>query len=135
MMTITPINALNKQSTAMSCWAACIAALTHGNVNQVIQDNNPTWAQNGLPPSKDHEIMSGKYGLMKYTPWHHAFCIEGRKGMVANNHHWIVVYGIQRDEHNNIVLYRTWDPINCDIHDYTQIQMDNWGAQVAYCVL
>lgn len=123
-----------EQPTSMSCWAACIAAIKNIEISEVIGQYNHGWENTGLPPEQDMNVLVGDYGLMKYTPWQSAFTTFKHLGMVANNGHWIVVFGVETDdgEPEKVISLYTFDPETNQKQWYTIEEMNQWGASAAY---
>ncbi|MFI3118556.1 MAG: DUF4157 domain-containing protein [Methylococcaceae bacterium] len=123
-----------EQPTSMSCWAACIAAIKNIEISEVIGKYNHGWESTGLPPDQDMNVLASDYGLMKYTPWQTAFTTFKHLGMVANNGHWIVVFGVETDdgEPEKVVSLYTFDPETNQKQWYTIDEMNQWGASAAY---
>lgn len=103
-----------QQTTNMSCWAACIAAVTGIPQSDIITKySSEAYEINGLPEKKDWSVMINDYGLMKVTPWNHAVTFLSMVAMIALPDHWVVSYGLETSDDDgkmtNILFFDPWD--------------------------
>ncbi|TBR41117.1 hypothetical protein CBF23_010960 [Marinomonas agarivorans] len=123
------------QSTPMSCWAACIAAVTGIPQQSIIEKyKDKAYEVNGLPDSQDWSVMVEDFGLMKVTPWKDAVTPYSMVAMIGLPEHWVVSYGLKTDDKTgNITHILIWDPWYGKTYEVDMATFEkDWKPSVAY---